>query len=277
MRATINRIIPFSNVDGPGNRMSFFFQSCPFACAYCHNPETINFCIHCGACVATCPTGALVHKKGKVVWLKENCVQCDTCLKVCTHHASPKTTMMSIADCLQEIKKVQPFIRGITCSGGECMNHAEFMKTLFVEVRKLGLTCLIDSNGYYDFSQYSELIAVCDGVMLDVKAFDPQFHLELTKQNNEIVIKNLKYLLEKELLQEVRTVLLPNFLEQNELTVREVSAILKGRSYYKLIKYRPFGVTTEGIAFCGTSSLSDEEAHRCLDIAKQSRANVGLV
>lgn len=37
--ALINKIIPFSCVDGPGNRMVIFFQGCNFKCLYCHNPE----------------------------------------------------------------------------------------------------------------------------------------------------------------------------------------------------------------------------------------------
>ena len=55
MNARINKIIPFSNVDGPGNRMAIFFQDCPFSCLYCHNPETINECINCGKCEKVCP------------------------------------------------------------------------------------------------------------------------------------------------------------------------------------------------------------------------------
>ena len=42
MKGIINKIIPFSNVDGPGNRLSIFFQGCNFDCLYCHNPETIK-------------------------------------------------------------------------------------------------------------------------------------------------------------------------------------------------------------------------------------------
>ena len=63
--APVNKIIPFSNVDGPSNRMAIFFQGCQFNCRFCHNPETINLCIHCGKCVETCPTNALTKENNK--------------------------------------------------------------------------------------------------------------------------------------------------------------------------------------------------------------------
>ncbi len=277
MRAKINRIIPFSNVDGPGNRMSFFFQGCPLDCAYCHNPETINECTHCQVCVSSCPSDALSLEAGKVVWSKHKCTDCDTCISVCPHKSSPKISMMSLEDCLNEVKAVAPFIRGITCSGGECMQHADFMLELFKEVKKLGLTCLIDSNGFYDFEDYPELMAVCDGVMLDVKAVNPEFHMQLVKQPNETIMKNLKWLLDHDLLQEVRTVLLPNHPHQNSNTVENVAKILNHRSYYKILKYRPYGVKPAGLTFCGQGILSDEEAERCVALAKQYTTDVGLV
>ena len=39
----VHRIIPFSNVEGQGNRTSIFLQGCNINCLYCHNPEMIGF------------------------------------------------------------------------------------------------------------------------------------------------------------------------------------------------------------------------------------------
>ncbi|MHB1391579.1 MAG: radical SAM protein [Clostridia bacterium] len=41
-KALVNKILPFSSVDGPGNRTVIFLQGCNFNCLYCHNPETIS-------------------------------------------------------------------------------------------------------------------------------------------------------------------------------------------------------------------------------------------
>ncbi|MDD4642072.1 MAG: YjjW family glycine radical enzyme activase [Erysipelotrichaceae bacterium] len=272
MIAPINKIIPFSNVDGPGNRLAIFFQSCPFRCLYCHNPETINMCNHCGICVDTCPTRSLTIKNNKVLWDDSTCINCDTCIKVCPYLSSPKIKYMDIETVIKHIEKAKPFIVGITVSGGECTNHPEFLTTLFKEVKKLGLTTFMDTNGHHDLSLFPELLAHTDGIMLDVKAFDQKQHYALTNKDNVTVLKNLNYLLEKNKLYEVRTVLLHDH-QRNIDTVENVSRIIKDKCYYKLIKYRPFGVRVEGLKICGDNSVDDAELSLMKKIAETNGAN----
>lgn len=38
-KAKIFKVETFGAVDGPGIRLVFFFQGCPYRCLYCHNPE----------------------------------------------------------------------------------------------------------------------------------------------------------------------------------------------------------------------------------------------
>ncbi len=42
-------------------------------------------CVHCGACTAVCPTGALYMDKGdwSLTFNKEKCVVCELCVKAC--------------------------------------------------------------------------------------------------------------------------------------------------------------------------------------------------
>lgn len=281
-RAPVNRIIPFSNVDGPGNRTSVFFQGCPFDCMFCHNPETIHMCTNCGACVPGCPAGALtMDESGNVVWDKEKCVQCDACIRACPHTASPRVRFMTTDEILHEIKRTLPYITGITTSGGECTLQNDFLIELFEKVRSLKkepqLTCLLDSNGSFDFENDPRILAVCEGVMLDVKAVGKAWSDRLISFPNEIVLKNLDYLLHAGKLQEVRTVLFPKMDEQNEETVRYVAAHIGNACDYKLIRYRPFGVREKYRKLLGEDETPAEYAEMFADLARRSGAGKAFV
>ena len=267
--APVNKIIPFSNVDGPSNRTAIFFQGCPFNCLFCHNPETINMCVNCGTCVKNCPAQALsFDEEGKVVWDKGKCVGCDTCIKVCPHCSSPKITWMSVPDVMKEIHRTLPYIDGITTSGGECTQQNEFLIELFTAVKKLGKTCLIDSNGSFDFEADPRVLEVSDGVMLDVKAYPPEWHRHLIGKPREIVLKNLHYLLKVGKLYEVRTIIFPNRDEENEAAVRYVSKVIGDRCFYKIIRYRPFGVREKYLPELGDFTTDEAYAMKYVDLAQ---------
>ena len=244
--APVNRIIPFSAVDGPGNRTAIFLQGCNIDCKYCHNPETRALCINCGMCVSKCPAGAL-HLEGKRVRFNPaKCVACDTCIQTCTHDASPRVLWMTVEEVLSEIKKQMPFIRGITVSGGECTLYPKFLTVLFSECKKLGLHTLIDSNGMVDISVYPELLAVTDGVMLDIKAFSKEDHVAVTGFSNEQVLKNAAFLAKCGKLYEIRTVVVRELFDPAGV-IESIAEYLYsymdiGMLRYKLIAYRPFGV-----------------------------------
>lgn len=267
-KAPVNKIIYFSNVDGPGNRTSVFFQDCPFNCRFCHNPETINMCINCGACVKTCPVGALsIDSEGVVCWDDRKCVQCDTCLKTCPNSSSPRIKWMTVRDVMKQISRSAPYIDGITTSGGECTLYNDFLIELFTEVKKLGKTCLIDSNGSFDFEKDPRILEVSDGVMLDVKAVDEDWHRWLIGRDRDMVLKNLDYLLKVNKLYEVRTLIFPDRDRENEETVRYVAQRIKDNCYYKIIRYRPFGVREEQQKELGEFTTEEEYAQKYADLA----------
>ena len=248
MRAPVNRIVPFSSVDGPGNRTAVFLQGCNFNCRYCHNPETIRVCTHCGACVSVCPVGALRIEDGEVRYDWAKCKMCDACIHVCPHSSCPRIRNLSDEECMHEIEKQIPFIRGVTVSGGECTLHRDFLVALSRRARAHGLGFLLDSNGNYDFSADGELLNAVDGVMLDVKAWDAENHLRLTGADNALVKRNLDFLATAGKLEEVRTVVAPDWMNPEE-TVEAVSRRLvslgAANTRYKIIRYRPMGVRSE--------------------------------
>lgn len=256
-RVPVNKIIPFSSVDGPGNRSAVFVQGCNFNCHYCHNPETRAVCISCGDCVATCPAGALtLSAEGLVLFDPTKCVGCDTCIHTCTHDASPRIRYMNAEEVYAEVKRNVPFIRGVTVSGGECTFYPAFLHDLAVLAKQDGLGFLLDSNGTYDFeTDPADLLSVIDGVMLDIKAYDAADHRAVTDVDNALVLKNMRFLADRGQLYEVRTVVVPELFDTEKTivdTARALQPYLSRQKHwpenegtsirYKIIKYRPFGV-----------------------------------
>lgn len=209
--ALVRKIIGQSTVDGLGNRTAIFLQGCNIRCAYCHNPETQAM-----------------------------------------HDA--EATEMSVTQVLDEVRKGIPFIRGITVSGGECMLQAEWLAELFAAVKNLSdecghsLSCLIDSNGTIPFARYPQLMAHCDGVMLDVKAWDTAVYNRLTQaSSNQTVKENLVWLLEHDLLTEVRIVCLPDRVDVETIlrNIADIFASIGKKSPVRLLRFRPHGVVGE--------------------------------
>ena len=154
---------------------------------------------------------------------------------------------MSVDEVFAAIAANLPFIRGITVSGGECSLYLPFITALFTKCRGIGLTCLIDSNGTIPLRD-EPVMAVCDGVMLDVKAWDNNTFFHLTGGHNDNVIKNLGELSAINKLDEIRVVC---FEEEDPVDAERVISGLAGQieahkrehTQLKLIRFRCAGVS----------------------------------
>jgi len=157
--------------------------------------------------------------------------------------SAPEAVEMTASQVLDKVISNIPFIRGITVSGGECMLQPAFLAELFKGAKASGLSTLIDSNGTIDFSQYPELMAYTDGVMLDVKSWSPEVFTSLTGADNSIVKRNLVYLAETGKLEEVRIVCLPGYVDAEEAIDGIASVLTDEKPRLKLIRFRNHGVS----------------------------------
>jgi pyruvate formate lyase activating enzyme len=245
----ITDTIAFSNVDGPGNRFVVFLQGCNFDCIACHNPHTISICNHCGQCVAACPSGALDFSRiGTVEWKGALCHGSDACIRACPWNSTPKALRRTVDDVLDELRRAVPFVSGVTASGGEATQQADFLRALFGAIKAdpalAGLTCFVDSNGAADRSTWTSLLLVMDGAMIDLKCLDPDIHWRITRHDNAQVLDSIRYLASMGRLYEVRLLMLPGLNTDPELLVRtaEWLAEIDQRLRVTLIGLRRHGV-----------------------------------
>ena len=235
MRSTPVRLadaVPFSWVDGPGNRFVVFTQGCPFDCLACHNPETIAPC-------------------------------------------GPGTRFSDVGRVLEEIREVEPYLAGVTVSGGEATAQWRFVRDLFTELRadpQLGrLTTYVDTNGHALPRVWDELLPVTDGFMVDLKALDPEVHHRLTGRGNELVLDSIRYLHAHGRLAEVRLLLVPGFNDSDEQLTRTAAwlADLDPDLRVVVIGFRRHGVREEYADL-------PEAGPEVLDRARTALVNAGL-
>jgi pyruvate formate lyase activating enzyme len=200
--------IPFSNVDGPGNRFVVFLQGCNFDCAACHNPQTIPG--HGG---------------------------------VEGHHPEHRT----VHDLLADIRRAAPFISGVTVSGGEATQQPNFLHDLFAAIKRddelAGLTCMVDSNGGCELEVWDRLAPLMDGAMVDLKNLDDDVHRAMTGQSNRQVLASIEHLQHIGQLYEVRLLLVAGVNDDPEVVRRtgEYLASVDSSMRVKLIGFRRHG------------------------------------
>lgn len=220
IQATVSKVLTFSCVDGPGNRLVLFLQGCNFACPGCHNPHTIGICNDCGDCIPACPQQALSLVDGRIAFDPSACDQCDLCLRACPISANPMVQQMGVADVLALIRENRDFLNGITVSGGEATLQLKFIIALFSAIKSApdlaGLTCFVDSNGHLGAGSWAQLLPVADGVMLDIKAFDTRGHIALTGRDNARSLASARTVRAAGKLYELRYLMVPGQNDRDE-------------------------------------------------------------
>ena len=149
-----------------------FMQGCNFDCVACQNPGTID---------ASDEAGVFV----------------------------------TVVELLAEIRQALPFIRGITVSGGEPTLQPDFLEALFRAIRDTDdlarLSILVDSNGAAPMDVWDRLTPLVDGVMIDLKALDPEIHATLTNHGNTMVLQSIRHLAAIGKLKEVDVLAIPGY------------------------------------------------------------------
>jgi pyruvate formate lyase activating enzyme len=253
----------FSVHDGPGIRTIVFFKGCPLRCRWCSNPESQeskpelaynpNKCIGitaCGRCLKACPHSALqLGGDDKPVVDRDACQTCFLCVQVC-----PSTALhtfgqiMTVDDILEVVERDNIFFSrsggGLTLSGGEPLQQADFVIALLAEAKHRRINTTIETSGYAAWPVLEKTCQYLNTLIYDIKCLDSSKHQEHTKQTNEIILENFNKVTAAfpNLPILVRTPVIPGFNDSEE----DIKAIInfikdKPNVRYELLPYHRLG------------------------------------
>lgn len=213
---------------------------------------------------------------------KLNCLYCHNPETISRY--TPDAKQVSLEYLYQQVMDAVPFIRGVTISGGEPTIHHKKLVPLFNALRKQGLTCYLDSSGFFDYDSIEPLISVTDKFLFDLKGsgsglqtlcFDrknqqgvvPQQIIPTSQhikpENLQRNLTNLARLLPLNKVEEVRLVFVTQFFDSKAL-IREVAELLKPypEVLLKIIRVHTKGARDEQglLPFVPTTEETDQLA-----------------
>ena len=222
----------FSTDDGPGIRTTVFLKGCPLRCLWCANPESqqpypqvayrMALCIGCSTCIDACSNGAISRQEGATITINRDCcVNCGACALACPSGALfLYGETRTVSDVFEEVRRDSTYYEesggGVTASGGECMQQVGFVEDLFSLCRDAGIHTALDTCGYFQTQDIDRIMGCTDLVLFDVKAIDSATHKRLTGVGNELILRNLEYMLECGMAVRIRVPIIPGLNDSDE-------------------------------------------------------------
>lgn len=193
----LSKIQHFSVGDGDGIRTTVFLKGCNLRCPWCHNPENLS--------------GEPVTLRYKTTGL------CETLGK--------RTTVEELMpELLEDLDFYKESGGGVTFSGGEAMLQAEKLVPLAEQLRKEGVSVLIDTAGCVPYSSFEVLHGRIDGYLFDFKTADATKYKEIGG-NLSLVTENIRRLIADGEQVEIRIPLIPCF-NTDENSIADICSAL---------------------------------------------------
>lgn len=255
--------------DGPGIRTTVYTKGCPLRCLWCHSPESQRRDFELGYlpvkclgadiceddCIKACPEGAISRDKPvpaldgsgdiqKIIIDRAKCTGCMKCAEACIcealYTAGWDTTVDEVYD--RVMKDVSFFADGggITISGGEAMAQFDFTLNLAKRLKDSGIHICLDTTGFAPTAHFEEIMPYIDLFLYDIKHMDGTMHKKLTGTDNEIILKNARFLAEHGAALQIRFPIIPRLNDQ-ETNIRKTAEFCAslGESV-KLVQLLPY-------------------------------------
>jgi pyruvate formate lyase activating enzyme len=221
---TIFDIKKYAIHDGPGIRTTVFLKGCPLDCWWCHNPESRNPDIETIKIKNSKPTGIISTKKEESFGRR-----------------------VTVNEVMKEIMKDEIFYNesngGVTFSGGEPMMQFDFLLSLIKSCKNKGLSTVIDTCGYAPTENFKKISEWTDIFLYDIKIIDNNTHKKYTGVTNELILENLKQLINNGEKVQIRIPLIPNITDSNENleSIAQFLDNLKNIDEIRLLPYNKLG------------------------------------
>lgn len=206
-------------------------QGCPLACIWCHNPESRPFraglvwnkdkCIGCLSCVEVCPHRALRAAAGGIEIDWKRCDFCGKCADTCPSLAMEMLGKeMNVEQVLAELKKDAIFYQqsggGVTLSGGEPLSRQKFTEELLGRCKETGFHTAVDTCGYAPVEVFDAVLPHVDLFLYDIKHLDDEIHRKYTQAPIAPILDNLNYIVKKGANVWVRVPIIPTINDSPE-------------------------------------------------------------
>ena len=203
MKGRIHSFESFGTVDGPGIRFVTFMQGCPLRCQYCHNPDT---------------------------W-------------------EGGGTEYSVEEVASRVLKYKNYFGdkgGVTLSGGEPLLQIDFVIELFTLLKSKGINTCVDTSGFtfdkdnpVSVEKHTQLLKVCDLVLLDIKHIEDDSHKALTGRTNTRTLDFARFLSDNGKAMWIRHVLVPTRTDDDD-ALRRLKAFIDTLKTVEKVEVLPY-------------------------------------
>jgi pyruvate formate lyase activating enzyme len=195
-----------------------------------------NKCRNCGKCKEKCPNSL------------ESCALCGKCTFYCPHDAREICGKeYTVDEVLREIRKDKTFYKtsggGVTFSGGECMLQMDFLEAILKECKRNGIHTAVDTAGHVPFVCFERILPYTDLFLYDIKCYDSEKHKKYTGASNELILSNLKRLLQSGKAIWIRIPIIPDVNDNEEelLTIKTFLSSYGCPEKVELLPYHDMG------------------------------------
>ena len=253
LRGLVYDVQRFSVHDGPGIRTTVFFKGCPFRCAWCQNPESLQpevelsvdlaRCHGLGECRATC--AALADGPARLD--RRACDGCGRCVPACPYGALRVVgRSVGVDELVAEVSRDTPFYAasggGVTLSGGEPTLQLPFAVAFARACHAAGLTVGLQTCGAFRWIDFAPHLGAFDFVHFDLKLVDGARHRTHTGADPRVVLDNARALVAAGACVTFRTPVVPG-LNDGEDDLRALAEALRalGTPRLTLLAYHAMG------------------------------------